>query len=217
MSDVFAQLLRGIEMLQGRGLEIGSSGNISVRLENGDIAIKPSGVPYSKVLQDNISVVSPSGVRRAGWIPSTDMPSHLAIYNLRPDLGCIIHTHAHFCTVWATAANEIPILSSMHADYFGTSIRCIPYSNHRNRGFGHDVAFEGSNAILLARHGAVCVGTNVNAAVERLLILEEVARLAFNSIVLAKSLEGHIAPLEPEHALECKEWFRTKYGQTDFR
>ncbi len=216
MSEILTQLFQGIKILQSRGLETGSSGNISVRLEDGNIAIKPSGLAYSNVSHDNISIVSPSGLRQVGGIPSTDLPSHIAIYNLRPDLGCIIHTHAHFCTVWATTASGLPVLSSMHADYFGTNIRCASYINHRDRGFGHDVAFETNNVILLARHGAVCVGPNVNNAIERLLVLEEVARLAFDSIVLAKSLDIPIAPLEQEHGLECKEWFRTKYGQTGF-
>ncbi|MBS5586554.1 MAG: class II aldolase/adducin family protein, partial [Clostridiales bacterium] len=102
-------------------------GNVSqVDRSLGVMAIKPSGVPYERLSAEDITVVSlETGERVAGHLnPSSDTPTHLALYRAFPGIGGITHTHSPYATAWAQAGRDIPLYGTTHADYFFGPIPC---------------------------------------------------------------------------------------------
>ena len=95
-------------------------GNVSgIDRQRGLIAIKPSGVPYAELRPEQIVVVDLDGLVVEGKLkPSSDTPTHLALYRAFPNIGGIVHTHSRHATIFAQARREIPCLGTTHADHF---------------------------------------------------------------------------------------------------
>src|SRR5690348_4619789 len=103
-----------------RGLVIYTFGNASgISRENGLIVIKPSGVPYEKMRPADMVVADLEGrVMEGALRPSSDLPTHAALYRAFPTIGGVAHTHSRHATAWAQAGREIPCFGTTHADYF---------------------------------------------------------------------------------------------------
>ena len=113
--------------LVAKGLVIYTWGNVSgVDLTNGLVVIKPSGIPYNTMRPEDMSVVDLySGELVEGkWKPSSDTPTHLALYRAFPNVGGITHTHSTNAVAFAQAGVDIPALGTTHADYFFGDILC---------------------------------------------------------------------------------------------
>jgi L-ribulose-5-phosphate 4-epimerase len=153
------------------------------------------------------------GARR----PSTDTPTHLALYRRFPDIGGIAHTHSTWATAWAQAGREIPVLGTTHADLSGAPIpvtrSLTPEEVERDyEGATGDVLAEliGDHAAhtpcaLVRGHGPFCWGADAGAAVEAAVTLEEVARIA----LLTTVLEAEAGPLA---AFVTAKHFNRKHG-----
>src|SRR5204863_616041 len=82
------------------------------------VAIKPSGVAYDALDRDDLVVVDLDGnVVEGSRRPSTDTPTHLALYRTFEEIGGVVHTHSTWATAWAQAEREIPVLGTTHADF----------------------------------------------------------------------------------------------------
>lgn len=103
-----------------RGLVVDTFGNASgISREQNRIVIKPSGVPYQKLKPADMVVTDLDGKIIDGKLrPSSDLPTHAALYRAFTRIGGIAHTHSRYATSWAQAAREIPCLGTTHADYF---------------------------------------------------------------------------------------------------
>lgn len=108
------------------GLVTFTWGNVSgIDREKGLVAIKPSGVPYDSLKLEDMVVLNMEGeVVEGGLKPSSDTPTHLALYKAFPQIGGIVHTHSPWATSWAQAGRAIPALGTTHADYFYGEIPC---------------------------------------------------------------------------------------------
>jgi L-ribulose-5-phosphate 4-epimerase len=108
------------------GLVLFTWGNASAILRSeGLVAIKPSGISYETMKPEDIVVVDLDGkVREGRWKPSSDTPTHLALYKAFPEAGGVVHTHSTFATAWAQAGLDIPVIGTTHADCFSSSIPC---------------------------------------------------------------------------------------------
>jgi len=151
-------------------------GNVSMR--DGDkIWIKPSGVPYYEVRLDDVCCVNmDDGVPHANVKkPSVDTPHHIAIYRNNPDVQAICHTHSPYAVAFAAMYKYIHCYTTEHADYFGTSIRCLQYADLNDWGKEVEIGC-GEKAILLGRHGALTFGKDACEAVSLAAALENVAR-----------------------------------------
>lgn len=194
-------------------------GNVSgIDRDAGLIAIKPSGVPYERMTAQDIVVVDldsgdvVEGERR----PSSDTPTHLALYRAFAAVGGIVHTHSTWATAWAQAEREIPVLGTTHADL---TAEPIPVTRALTREeIEHD--YEGATGTVLVEvsgrrddlpcalvrgHGPFCWAGDPAKAVETAVTLEEVARLALLTVVL----DGDAGPLDA--ALRAKH-FERKHG-----
>lgn len=195
-------------------------GNVSgIDRERGVVGIKPSGVAYERLTVDDIVLVdldsgSSSGSRR----PSTDTPTHLALYRAFTTLGGVAHTHSTWATAWAQAQREIPLLGTTHADL---SAYPIPLTRPLGE---QEVAsdYEGATGTVLVQavagrdplqvpcalvrgHAPFCWGESAAAAVQNAVTLEEVARMA----LLTTVLEPGVGPL---HAAVRDKHHERKHG-----
>src|SRR5205814_6879021 len=107
-----------------RGLVLYTFGNASgILRDEGLIVIKPSGVPYDIMTPEHLVLTDLDGTVLEGNLrPSSDLPTHVALYKAFPEIGGVVHTHSEYATAWAQARREIPCFGTTHADYFYGSV-----------------------------------------------------------------------------------------------
>ena len=185
--------------LPRHGLTTLTWGNVSVfDKDRGLVAIKPSGVRYIDLTPNAITVLGLDGTIIDGALrPSSDTPTHLAIYRAFPELGGIVHTHSRWATIWSQAGKSIPALGTTHADYFSGDVPCtrvltkeeVDGEFEKNTGGVIVETFAALNplhipAVLVAGHGPFAWGETAAQAVENALVLEEVAMTAWHTLSL---------------------------------
>lgn len=205
--------LKIIKELDALNMEIGSSGNVSFRANKNEIFIKPSGFTFSQVNKENISIVDSGGVLLKGAKPSSDLKCHLAIYKNRPDINCIVHSHSHFATVFAILGINIPVCSTIHADYFGESIPCLPFLNHRMGNYGEQAINTGVNIALLEKHGSLLLMQNPFDASRHVQILEEIAKLYYHTLVISNNRNIKLRKFSKTEIKILNDYYTKEYGQ----
>ncbi len=160
--------------------------------------IKPSGVPYDRLTAASMVVTDLDGrVLESDLRPSTDLPTHLAIYKAFPGIRGVAHTHSRFATVWAQACRAIPCLGTTHADYFHGDVPVtermtaaeIAAAYEANTGEVivrrmKDLDPREVPAVLVAGHGPFCWGGSPAESTHIAAVLEEVARMTYYTITL---------------------------------
>lgn len=196
------------------GLVTMHSGNASgIDRARGIVVIKPSGMDYDKMRPSDMVVTDLQGnVIDSKWKPSVDLPHHLYLYNHRPDIGGIIHTHSNYATSFAALGRSIPALLTAIADEFGGEIPCVPYIDNQGDNIGQAILehIGNSPAVLLAHHGAFAVGKTPRDALKAAVMLEDVAHTCHLAL-----LKGDPQPLPAD---EIKKWFdryHSSYGQSE--
>lgn len=221
------QVLHANQEIFRRGLARFTFGNASaIDRTAKHIVIKPSGVPYDDLRAGELVVTDLDGAVVEGSLrPSSDLATHVALYRAFPQVGGIVHTHSHYATVWAQARREIPCLGTTHADYFHGPVpvtatmddSAIAGEYEANTGASIVARFDGLDplampAVLISGHASFCWGPTVTAAVETATVLEEVARMAYHTIVLHAEAEEISAALRDRHFLR-KHGAAAYYGQ----
>jgi len=195
------------------GLNQGTSGNISARYED-VMLITPSATPYDAMTPEMIAAMPLDG-EYGSWKgplkPSTEWRFHLDITLSRPDVGAIVHTHSTYATVLAIARKEIPACHYMMAAFGGPSIRCADYARYGSKELSDFAlkALEGRNGCILANHGLIAVGANLDKAMWLAVELETIARQYYLSLAL-----GSPFILTDEQIAETARGFLT-YGLQD--
>lgn len=211
------------------GLVTFTWGNVSgIDREHGLVVIKPSGVPYEKLEINDLVVLNLEGRIVEGIMrPSSDTPTHLALYRAFPQIGGIVHTHSPWATSWAQAGRPIPALGTTHADYYYGEIPCtrpltkeeIEHAYELETGNVIIETFEkeGLNpvampGVLLSGHAPFCWGKNANQAVHNAVVLEEVAKIALHTFQLNPQIQPIDQFLLDKHYLR-KHGANAYYGQ----
>lgn len=207
-----------------RGLAKFTFGNASaVDREQGLVVIKPSGVSYDVLTPAMLVVTDLHGVVVDGALrPSSDMPTHAALYRAFPDIGGVVHTHSMFATVFAQARRGIPCLGTTHADYFHgevpvtrtMSAKAIATDYELHTGAAIVERFRTLDpaampAVLVASHAPFCWGRDVSTAVDNASYLEEVATMAYHTLTLSPDAAPIGAGLLDKH-------FRRKHGSNAY-
>jgi len=203
------------------GLVVHTWGNVS-GIDRGKklVVIKPSGVPYEDMKPAHMVVVAlDSGRVVEGRLkPSSDTPTHVALYRAFKDIGGIAHTHSLYATAWAQGCEDVPALGTTHADYFHGGVPCTRQLREReiesdyeaNTGRVIVEAFSGRDpldcpAVLVASHGPFAWGWTVEEAVHNAAVLEQVVRLAGETRRVFPSVRPMPRALLDKH-------FRRKHG-----
>ncbi len=184
------------------GLVIHTWGNVSGRdKESGLIVIKPSGVSYESMKPEDMVVIDSEGqVVEGKYKPSTDAATHLIIYKTYPTIGGVVHTHSSFATSWAQAGRAIPPFGTTHADHYYGEVPCsrlltdqeiaTDYEANTGKVIVETLGTVDPMAVpsvLINSHGPFCWGTDADSAVYNAVALEEIARMAFYTVLLGKS------------------------------
>ena len=221
-----AVLEANLELVQ-RGLVLSTFGNASgVARDEGLIVIKPSGVPYEEMKPEHLVVTDLQGKIVEGTLrPSSDLPTHAALYRAFPAIGGVAHTHSEYATAWAQARKSIPCFGTTHADYFRGP---IPLTNamsdeeingeyEANTGAAIIRAFEKIDpmavpAVLVANHGPFAWGADPAKAAENAWMLEAAARIAYFTVNINPHAGSIGKTLHDRHFLR-KHGERAYYGQ----
>ena len=165
--------------LLAEGLVARTWGNVSVRLNEMDMIITPSGRPYEELQPGDMVRVNYLTHKYEGSVkPSSEYKLHTAIYKTRKDVNSIIHTHQMNASTVATARREIPAILDDQAQILGPSVKVAPYAlpNTKKIVKGCIKALKGRNAALMANHGAVCIGRDIDEVFVCCQVLEKTAR-----------------------------------------
>lgn len=223
------QVLHANRELARRKLARFTFGNASaIDRGKGHVVIKPSGVAYEALTSEMMVVADLEGRLIEGALrPSSDLATHLALYRAFPGIGGVVHTHSHYATAWAQAGREIPCLGTTHADYFHGPIPitapmaddAVASEYEANTGRAIVERFADLDparmpAVLVAGHASFCWGETVAKAVEMSAILEEVAQMAYHTIVLNADAAEISAALKDRHFLR-KHGAGAYYGQEE--
>jgi L-ribulose-5-phosphate 4-epimerase len=214
--------------LPAHGLVTLTWGNASgIDRERGVVAIKPSGVVYEAMTAQDIVLVSLEtgevleGERR----PSTDTPTHLALYRAYEEIGGIVHTHSTWATAWAQAQREIPLLGTTHADLCAVPIpltRALTAAEVERdyEGATGEIVIEALGehspselpCVLVRGHAPFCWGRDPVHAVENAVTLEQVAKLALLTSLLDPGAPALADVIRDKHH-QRKHGPRAYYGQ----
>ena len=166
--------------LPKNNLVVWTGGNVSARdQETGLIVIKASGIRYEEMLPEHMVVIDLEGRLVEGdYKPSSDVYSHLYIYNHRPDVGGVVHTHSTYATAFAAVNKPIPVVLTAIADEFGGPIPCGGFALIGDDAIGKVVveSIGKSPAVLLKNHGVFTIGKNAKAAVKAAVMTEDNAK-----------------------------------------
>jgi len=220
--------------LVAAGLVTLSFGNASgIDRDAGVMVIKPSGIPYDDLTPANLVAVQlHSGAAPQGtYRPSSDTPTHLALYRRYPEIGGVVHTHSSWASAWAQAGRPIPCFGTTHADHFHgpvpvtrplTAAELGPtYEADTGAVIGETLDQLGLGplempAILVHSHGPFTWGGDASEAVANAIALEAVAAMADRTL----ALDGGVAPIEEallRRHFERKHGPAAYYGQVSRR
>lgn len=213
------------------GLVLYTFGNASgILREEGLVVIKPSGVPYDKMKPEHLVLTDLMGKVLEGDLrPSSDLPTHIVLYNHFPNIGGVIHTHSEYATAWAQARREIPCFGTTHADYFHGPVPVtdpmpsdeIAGEYERNTGTAILRAFRDRNpdaipGVLVANHGPFVWGPDATTAAHNAVVLESIARMAYFTTTLNHQAGSISETLHDRHYLR-KHGRNAYYGQAGER
>jgi L-ribulose-5-phosphate 4-epimerase len=215
--------------LPKHGLVTFTWGNVSgIDREQNLVVIKPSGVPYEELKAEDLVVLDLDGNIVEGSLrPSSDTPTHLALYRAFPAIGGIVHTHSPWATSWAQAGRPIPALGTTHADYFYDEIPCTRCLTREEINTAYEletanVIIETFNkrgtdpvsmpGVLVSNHAPFCWGKDAHQAVHNAVVLEEVAKMALHTFQLNPDIQPIDQFLLDKHYLR-KHGANAYYGQ----
>lgn len=213
--------------LDKHGLVTFTWGNVSgIDRLSGLVVIKPSGVAYEDLSPENMVVVDLNGKVIEGELnPSSDTATHIALYQAYANLGGIVHTHSMFATSWAQSGKPIPALGTTHADYFYGNVPCTralsdseiadEYELNTGRVIIETIANHDPMAIpgiIVKEHGPFSWGKSPDNAVHNAVVLERVAQMAFNTLVINPEIHRINPALLDKHYLR-KHGANAYYGQ----
>ena len=196
--------------LLSEGLTNGTAGNVSIfNREKGLVAISPTGVNYSELTPEMISIVDLEGKLIEGLKPSSELEMHMILYRNREDVNAVIHTHPVYTTVLACLRQDLPAIDYMIAVTGATKVRCAEYASYGTKELAENAykAMGSSLAVILANHGLTTAGKDIANALNITVQVEYISNL----YIKAKNI-GEPIVLPDNEMNSMLERFKT-YGQ----
>jgi len=227
LEELKLQVYQANMELPRRGLITYTWGNVSgLERSLGLFVIKPSGVDYELLKPEDMVVIDLEGKKVEGrYKPSSDTATHLELYKAFPAIGGVVHTHSPWATSWAQAGRSIPCYGTTHADYFYGEIPCarslttaeIEVDYEKNTGLVIIETFKGKDplhvpGVLCANHGPFTWGKDASMAVHNAVVLDEVAKMAYQTEMLNSNVQPAPGELQDKHFMR-KHGPKATYGQ----
>lgn len=158
----------------------GTGGNVSVRITGQEqLAITPSNQDYTTLKPDDVCVYTFDQEKVAGELkPSIEMGFHIALYQARPDVGCVVHTHQAMASAVALINKPIPALFDEQVRFLGRSVKVVPYSPSGTKFLVNQIkktVDDKHNAYIMKNHGVLVLGSTAEQAYHNALLLEKAA------------------------------------------
>ena len=166
--------------LLSEGLTNGTAGNVSIfNREEGLVAISPTGVNYSELTPEMISIVDLDGKLIEGLKPSSELEMHMILYRNREDVNAVIHTHPVYTTVLACLRQDLPAIDYMIAVTGATKVKCAEYASYGTKELAENAykAMGSSLAVILANHGLTTAGKDIANAFNITVQVEYISNL----------------------------------------
>ena len=215
LNDLEGKVIEVARGLFENHLVVSTFGVVSIRIPHTDyVLITPSGFSKATLHRDHLIIVDLNGkLVQGNFRPSVETPMHTYIHTHRSEISTVIHTHSPMACAFAAANMEIPCVSAEQAFYLGGRVPLV--RNYSLPGTKEPVelaailrALEKCDAALLRKHGAVIVGRTPEEGLDTAIVLEDVAKMAFYSMQLAKPRE-----FTKKELSYLKVFKKTKYGQ----
>jgi L-ribulose-5-phosphate 4-epimerase len=197
--------------LPKNNLVVMTSGNVSGRdPETGYIVIKPSGVKYEKLSPESMVIVDAQGkVIEGDLAPSIDTQTHLYVYNHRPDVFGVCHTHSTYASVFAALGRPIPAVMTASA-MFGGEVPLGDFCYIGSSQIGEEIVRKigDKKVIIMKNHGVFTVGKDAAQALKMAVEVEEVAKITYMALTI-----GNPVYLTPEQVQATINMYTNDYGQ----
>jgi L-fuculose-phosphate aldolase len=184
--DAKDQVVAACHRLAAEGLLIGTAGNVSVRA--GDrVVVTATGAVLGEITEDQVVEVDLAGDQvGGGLVPTSEVYLHLAIYQ-KYDVAAVVHTHAPVSTAASISVSEIPVIHYQQL-LLGGAVRVAPYATFGTPELAARVvaALENRAAALMANHGSVAIGANLDKAVDNALLLEWLCSVYRDALAMGK-------------------------------
>nr|WP_321456451.1 L-fuculose-phosphate aldolase [uncultured Cohaesibacter sp.] len=189
-NDLCEKIISSCRNMNASGLNQGTSGNISVRLDDG-MLITPSGIAYDQMEAEDLVFVNGNGEYDAGKVPSSEWRFHLACYHAREDAKAVVHNHAMYSTIVSILNKPIPAIHYMIAAAGGNEIPIVDYATYGTQKLSELViaGIKNSKAILLRHHGMIATGESLDKAMWLAVEVEALAQMYVNLLQITGSPE----------------------------
>ena len=187
------QVLDTCQELARQGYLIGTGGNVSIRIEGEEaLAITPSSRDYLSLALDDICVFTFDKTPLEGELtPSIEMGMHTAVYQNRPDVNAVIHTHQPRASVFTLINTPIPALFDEQVIQLGNCVEIVPYGMSGSPDLAHNLAAmldNQCNAYILQNHGITCMGTSMAKTAVNIKVLEKCAQVYQAALATGKEI-----------------------------
>lgn len=204
-------VLKSARYLIEKGLVLGSMGNFSVRIDRKTMLITPSGRTYQDLKPEEIVMVDIETRIFDGKLkPSSEYRLHAAIYIDRPEINAVLHTHQPYASTMAAAHRELPPFLDDMVQLIGPSVRVAAYAQSGSNAMIINTvkALDKRFAALLANHGAICIGRDMEEAILVCEVLEKGSKAFING-----ELIGGIKMIDKSEALQVRQDYLDKYSK----
>ena len=196
-----------------KGFVFGTWGNISLRLEDGNILITPSKIAYDVMTPDDMVVLAPDGKVISGFrLATSERELHRGIMNKRPDVGAIIHAHSPYAMAAAATGEGMPPIAEEICPMIGGSIpitsQFVPSEKHVALGEEVTRSIGDRNAVLIRNHGPVCCGRTLEEAKACVQVVEKAAMM----YLMIRG--GSMVPVPEPWVAAGRQYFLFGYGKT---
>jgi L-fuculose-phosphate aldolase len=196
MPDVRTQVLESAKKMYAKGLVEGTAGNVSGRLDDGNVVMTPSSLAYDSMTLDDLVVVDLDGEKVAGERnPTTEKSLHLACYRAYEEVQGVVHSHAPYASMFALVHQPIPACVEEFVVFVGGDVRVCDYRTTGTDELADVVAanLKDRSSTLMANHGMVSIGKDSEDALHAALVVEHNARIVWGARAL-----GEIVPVPEE-------------------
>ena len=200
--------------LKSQGLVFSTWGNISVRLDDGNILITPSKVDYDTMTVDDLVVLAPDGTQVSGTRLSTsEREIHRRVMNKRADIGAIIHMHSPYAMMAAARNEGVPVISEEMCQLLGGAIplsyEFVPSDMHETLGKVVSASVNETNAVLIRNHGPMCFGKTLAEARVCCQVVEKSCKMYIHLLSA-----GGMQIISEENVARGRDYFLNHYGKS---